>query len=91
METRNPKIDLDALWQKSLVRVTDEFTLPPIVLTLSGITTFLNPVWANANEPIFVNPVPNVTFRKAPIPSNAYSGIDAMPFPKTKFVMLTQP
>lgn len=32
METRNSKIDLDALWQKSLVRVTDEFTLPPIIL-----------------------------------------------------------
>ena len=32
METRNNKIDLDALWQKSLVRVTDEFTLPPIIL-----------------------------------------------------------
>lgn len=32
METRNNKIDLDDLWQKSLVRVTDEFTLPPIIL-----------------------------------------------------------
>lgn len=32
METRNNKIDLEALWQKSLVRVTDEFTLPPVIL-----------------------------------------------------------
>ena len=32
METRNNKIDLDALWQKSLVRVTDEFNVPPVIL-----------------------------------------------------------
>lgn len=32
MESQNNKIDLDALWQKSLVCVTDEFTLPPIIL-----------------------------------------------------------
>ena len=32
METRNNKIDLDALWQKSLVRVTDEFNVPPVTL-----------------------------------------------------------
>ena len=32
METRNPKIDLEKKKKKSLVRVTDEFTLPPIIL-----------------------------------------------------------
>lgn len=32
MEAQNKKIDLNALWYKSLIRVTDEFTLPPVVL-----------------------------------------------------------
>lgn len=32
MEAPNKKIDLDDLWKKSLVRVTDEFSLPPVIL-----------------------------------------------------------
>lgn len=32
MDSQNNNIDINALWQKSLVCVTDEFTLPPVVL-----------------------------------------------------------
>ncbi|MDD2285513.1 MAG: AAA family ATPase [Paludibacter sp.] len=32
MEAPKKKIDLDDLWKKSLVRVTDEFSLPPVIL-----------------------------------------------------------
>ena len=48
MEVNNNKVDLDALWEKSLVRVTDEFALPPVILQVDDA---ISARWAISAHP----------------------------------------